>query len=100
MNIEFPFKDPDFLKAWEEWEQYRKERKIARYVPTGLKKTFTHLKNISGDDKNTAIKIIHQSMEQNYAGLFPLKHQNGSHQSTSASKPGTSEARLAAAKDF
>jgi len=77
MNIEFPFKEPDFIQVWEEWIQYRKERKIAKYVPTGLQKTFTHLKNISGSDKITAIKIIIQSMEQNYSGLFPLKQSNG-----------------------
>lgn len=98
MNIEFPWNDPDFHQAWEEWIQYRKERKLAKYVPKGLQKTLSMLRNISGGNKDTAIKIINQSMEQNYQGLFPLKQTNGTHEQSP--KLGTSEARLAAAKKW
>lgn len=94
MNIEFPWKEPDFIEAWDEWVQYRKERKLPKYVPRGLQKTLTMLKNISGDNKTTAIKIINQSIEQNYQGLFPLRQQNGT------IKSGAQERNRQNASDF
>lgn len=63
-----------FQTAWDEWLQYRKERKLPKYTPTGLKRTITHLLNISGNNEQTAILIVEQSIAQNYQGLFPLKN--------------------------
>lgn len=104
ISMELPFNDPEFEKTWNEWLQYRKERKLPKYVPKGLQKTFTRLKNISGNDPQIAIKIINQSMEQNYQGLFPLSNNNGAvnQQTTSKAgvKQGTSAARIAAAKNY
>lgn len=75
-QVPLPFPNsPEFAAKWELWLKYRKERKLPKYVPTGLKGTFTKLKRISGDDVQTAIAIIQQSMDDNYQGLFPLKQQ-------------------------
>lgn len=72
-GVKLPFTDEKFILKWQEWLQYRKERRLPNYVPTGLKKTFTHLINISGDNAETAIKIIDQSLNNNWQGLFELK---------------------------
>lgn len=69
------FSTNQLKEAWDEWLQYRKERKLPKYTPTGLKKTYTHLLNISESDEQKAIEIINQSIAQNWAGLFPLKTQ-------------------------
>jgi len=75
-EIKLPFESDTFSTAWDEWLQYRKEKKIPKYVPTGLKRTFTNLIKISGNNEVIAIEIINQSMEQNYQGLFPIKNKN------------------------
>lgn len=74
-NENLPF-GSQFKEAWNEWLQYRKERKFKNYVPTGLSKTFSLLRRISGNNEQTAIEIVNQSMEYNYQGLFPLKKQS------------------------
>ena len=76
MNL---FTSNQLKEAWDEWLQYRKERKLPKYTPTGLKKTYTHLLNISESDEQKAIEIINQSIAQNWAGLFPLKTQYATH---------------------
>ncbi len=70
-----------FRVAWDEWLQYRKERKLPKYVPTGLKRTFSSIIKLSSNDEATAVKIIYQSIENNWQGLFELK-QNGSSNAT------------------
>lgn len=101
--MELPWNDLDFKAAWEEWLEYRRERRLPKYVPKGLQKTLANLVNISSNSSITAVKIIEQSMENNWAGLFKLKHNHGTHiqpPAGSAKKPGTSEARIRAAKDW
>jgi hypothetical protein len=75
-GVQLPFTEQTFIDKWQEWLLYRKERKLANYVPRGLKGTFTMLKNISANNPETAIAIIQQSMDNNYQGLFPLKTLN------------------------
>lgn len=105
-EIKLPFESPAFAVAWHEWTEYRKERKLPKYVPRGLKMLFKKLIRESADDVTTAIAMIEQSMEQNYQGIFPLKNQqNGLAKGNTAGsgkngKPGTSEARIARAKEW
>ena len=98
MDNQLPFEGSAFLKVWNEWIEYRKESKFKKYVPTGLKKTFSMLFRISEGNEETAIAIINQSMEQGYQGLFPLKQSNGAIIKTITGSPklGTSEGRTAA----
>lgn len=88
-EIPLPFPEsPEFASKWDEWIIYRKQRRLPQYVPIGLKGTFTKLKRISGDDVQTAIAIIQQSMDDNYQGLFPLKKQfNGNTTGRITEKP-------------
>jgi hypothetical protein len=83
MENETPPFGEAFGIAWDEWLQYRKERKLPKYVPTGLKRTFSSIIKLSGNDEATAVRIIYQSIENNWQGLFELK-QNGSSKTTEA----------------
>lgn len=97
-----PFKTPTFEAAWNEWLDYRKQRRLPKYVPKGLQKTFTALLRISENNESIAIAILNQSMELNYQGLFPLKSsQNGTHQQVNAGhKKGTSTDRTQAIRNW
>lgn len=101
--MELPFTDPEFEKIWQEWIEYRNEHpNWGKYKPTGLKKTFSHLKEISNNNVKTAIQIINYSMAQGYRGLFPLNNKNGTYIQTTnqGGKPGTSVARVEALKKW
>lgn len=74
-GVQIPFSEQEFIDKWQEWLQYRKERRLANYVPTGLKKTFTKLVNLSNNDFKIAILIIDQSIGNNWQGLFPYKEE-------------------------
>jgi hypothetical protein len=77
---ELPFKTESFARAWDEWISYRKERRLPKYVPTGLSRTFSGLIRDSLNDEATAIEMIHQAIEKNWQGLFPIKKiTNGTH---------------------
>ena len=53
------------------WLVYKKERGQT-YKPTGLKAFITRLGNLSGGNGEVALKIVEQSMANNYSGVFPL----------------------------
>lgn len=89
------FTSNEWAEAWEEWLQYRKERKLAKYTPTGLKKTMTHLRSISNGDEQIAIEIINHSIAQNYQGLHPIKNNNGTKQQPT-NRPANGHEQLAA----
>jgi hypothetical protein len=72
MNIDLPFNSA-FAQAWQEWLEYRKERRLPAYKPTGLKKTLSRLIDLAGNNETEAIKIIDYSISQNYQGLFKEK---------------------------
>lgn len=103
-GVQLPWNHEIFIEKWQEWLRYRSERRIARYTPTGLKRTFSKLLTDSNGDMNTAIAIIDQSLAQAWQGLFPIKQNNNgtNRQFNSAGngKLGTSAARVQAAKDF
>lgn len=73
-EVEKPYKSEYFTKAWEEWILYRKERKMPKYAPRGLRQTFKNIVNLSGGNEVVAVKILEQSMANNWQGLFPLKN--------------------------
>lgn len=103
-GVHLPFNDENFISKWQEWLQYRKERRLAAYTPTGLKATFTRLKNISQDNSQIAILIIQQSLEMGWQGLFEVKTlpnaTNITNTSISDKAGSVSRARIQAAKNF
>jgi hypothetical protein len=72
-GVQLPFNDENFISKWQEWLEYRKERRLASYVPVGLKKTFTKLLNDSQNDPVIAMQIIDHAIANNWQGLHPLK---------------------------
>lgn len=76
-GAQLPWNEQVFIEAWQEWLQYRRERHIASYTGTGLKRTFSALVRDSGNDMAVAIKIIGRSIELSYQGLFPLPKSYG-----------------------
>lgn len=87
-EIPLPFTDSEFTEKWKEWLQYRKERRLGAYAPTGLKSTFTRLKKMCHDDPRIAIEVIDQSLANNWQGLFELKQNfNGKVTQRIAEKP-------------
>ena len=87
-GVHLPFEDQQFKDKWQEWLQYRKERRLAAYTPTGLKATFTKLKRISSENPEIAVQILDQSLENGWQGLFELKNlNNGTASQKSTVKP-------------
>lgn len=69
-NISFS-DDAKTNEAIARWLAYKKERGQT-YKPTGLKAFITRLGNLSGGNGEVALKIVEQSMANNYSGIFPL----------------------------
>lgn len=61
---------PDWLdkKTWEDWVQYRKEKK-QKLTPISVKKQLKMLEENKGDH----VGIINQSIQNGWTGLFPLR---------------------------
>lgn len=67
-TLHFNFiEDPEWKRVYKEWAQ---NKKSPYRKQLGLEKGFTHLKNISSNDIETARKIIDNSLANNWAGLF------------------------------
>jgi hypothetical protein len=55
------------------WLADRAERRLKRYTTRGEQAALHNLHNISGGDPQTAVAIIHQSIQHSWHGLFQLK---------------------------
>ena len=66
---------PQMLESVETWLAYKKE-KGQSYKPTGFKTFYKKLCELSGNNPQVAMAIIEQSMQNNYAGIFPLRNNN------------------------
>lgn len=93
---ELPF-GPLFAQKWAEWLEYRKERRLPKYRPMGLKMALKRIVSESGNNESLAVDMLQYSMEMNYQGIFKRK-QNATHQRTheSHNRVGTSDARIQA----
>lgn len=68
--------DEPMQEVVDTWLQYKKE-KGQSYKPTGFKTFYKKLCELSGNNPQVAMAIIEQSMQNNYAGIFPLKNNSG-----------------------
>ena len=66
---------PEMREVVETWLAYKKE-KSQSYKPTGFKTFYKKLCELSGNNPQVAMAIIEQSMQNNYAGIFPLRNNN------------------------
>jgi len=73
-------KTPEFLKAWNDWVIYRKQKR-KKLTPKTIEGQMKFLE----DNKNNAVQIIRESIRNDWQGLFPLK------QGTLSFQPATSE---------
>lgn len=100
-----PFNTPRFAAVWEEWLQYRRERRLATYKPIGLKKVFSKLVKQANGYEQTAIDMIEQAMGNYWIGIYPLQkdyygtskdNQPGNHKD----QRGASADRIKRARDW
>lgn len=75
-----------FAEAWQEWLEYRKEKKLPKYVPRGIKMTFTELINLSNNNEETAIKMLERAMCNNWQGFNFKLPENGQQNSSTGHK--------------
>lgn len=68
-------------EALEKWIAYKKERKQS-YKPTGLKACVEKLERLSNNNPDLAMRIVDESISNNWSGLFPLKNNKTKAQTT------------------
>ena len=61
------------LDAWNLWKDFRKEQFRTSYKPLGEAAAISKLLRISNNNKENQAKIIQQSIENGWKGLFELK---------------------------
>ena len=66
---------PNMIEPVETWLAYKRE-KSQSYKPTGFKTFYKKLCELSNNNPQVAMAIIEQSMQNNYAGIFPLRNNN------------------------
>ena len=66
------------IEAWLYWKAYRKEQFRLTYKPMGEKAALKKLLRLSNNNKELQLKIIEQSVENSWKGLFELKENKKS----------------------
>ena len=74
------FDSKEFLEAWEQWTNYRKEINKRIRGLRAAQGQQNKLAKLSGGDPTKAVNIIMQSIENNWVGLFDLKTENNEQQ--------------------
>jgi len=73
INLIFPFTSDKFMEAWDLWKNYKKETFGFVYRSVFSEQmTLKKLTELSGGEEERAIRIIEQSVMQQWQGLFPL----------------------------
>ena len=65
---------PIYPPYFEKWLAYKKERK-QKYTPIGVRQCLEKLHKMANWDADTAMRIVNQSIERGWSGLFPLKDE-------------------------
>lgn len=74
-DIVFPFDSKKFMDCWDLWLDFRKEIKKPINGIISRQAQLKKISKLSNGNENTAIKIINQSIENNWQGLFELKNK-------------------------
>lgn len=67
---------PEFTPVMEEWLQYKRQRKQSYKSDKSIAQCYKNLVKLSNGDPVVAMEIIHQSMANNWSGIFPLKNES------------------------
>ncbi len=59
---------PEFIEAWTDWVNYRRERKLPKYTSKGFS---LQMKTLLAMGAEKAVAAIENSIKQNYNGIFP-----------------------------
>ena len=70
-DIPESLKTEEFLRAWKEWEAYRREKK-APLTPTSRKRQLQEMETFG---PAASIKAIEESIKAGWRGVFPAKHK-------------------------
>jgi len=73
MDIPKHLDTPEFKATWEDWLEYRNGEKGVKLGPIAIKR---QLKFLGKHTETEAIKIIDQSINSNWTGLFEVKTFN------------------------
>jgi hypothetical protein len=74
IEVIFPFDSEDFKSQWNQWKEYKlKEFRFKYKSEQSEQAALKELSNLSSNNEQTAIAIIHQSMAKRWQGLFKLK---------------------------
>ena len=73
-NVTLPFalNTPEFEAAWQEWLEYRKERRLPRLLPRSIQKQLDALSDLGSA---AAVAAIDYSIRQGYQGIYQDKSQ-------------------------
>lgn len=71
--LDMSFVDETFMPIVLEWLEYKKEKRQS-YKQRGFNAMYESLLKMSSNNPSVAKAIVEQSMQNNYAGLFPLKN--------------------------
>lgn len=75
------------IDAFEKWIQYKKEIKNPYNTQTSTQTVFNHLKELSGLNFDNAMKIVNNSIANQYKGLFALKENQTINSNVSPPSP-------------
>jgi len=70
--IPLTLQTPEFIAAWKDWNQFRKESRKSITGTTAQRQ----MKTLGGHPVETAIAMIEQSITNSWTGLFPLSLKN------------------------
>ena len=92
-EVLMPFEGQEFEKAWQSWKAYKRDEHGFRFKsPTSEQASLHQLQNLAGGDKDTAVRIIGQSLANGWKGFFALKNSQNEKQK----RPGPSDGSLIA----
>lgn len=75
-NIDIQFFPEGWLEVWSNWLSYKSKIKSRYKTTISETKAFKNLIELSGSNKEKANKIILQSIENDWKGLFALKEES------------------------
>lgn len=78
-KLEMPFSSQNFIKYWNIWKDYKKKEYNFKFKSIASEQAaLNKLVKLSNGSENIAIKIIEESLANNWKGFFKLKEeQNG-----------------------
>jgi hypothetical protein len=77
-SLDLSIVSPEMREPVETWLAYKKE-KGQMYKPTAFKTFYRKFCELCGNNPQVAMAIVEQSIQNNYAGIFPLRNNNNNY---------------------